>query len=69
MHYKYVNLLMLGDLKAIVNGDPNTSKLLMDNVSSNVAFVMTTYNYVGKHAIWKGPNWECLLTGLFNSKV
>jgi len=35
---------MLGDLKAIVNGDPNTSKLLVENVFSTMAFVLTTYN-------------------------
>jgi hypothetical protein len=33
-HYKYANLLVLGDLKVVVNGDPNTNELLMDNVPS-----------------------------------
>lgn len=34
MHYKYANLATLGDLKAIIDGDPNTNQLLMDSVSS-----------------------------------
>jgi len=25
MHYKYANFSTLGDLKAIINGDPNTN--------------------------------------------
>jgi hypothetical protein len=33
-HYKYANLLMLGDMKAIVDGDPNTNQLLMHSVPS-----------------------------------
>jgi hypothetical protein len=34
MHYKYANLSTLGNLKAIIDGDPNTNQLLMDSVSS-----------------------------------
>ncbi len=48
-HYKYAHLSMLGDLKAIVNGDPNTSKLLVENVLSTMAFVLTTYNLLEEH--------------------
>jgi hypothetical protein len=33
-HYKYANLPMLGNLKAIVDGDPNTNQLLMHIVPS-----------------------------------
>jgi hypothetical protein len=45
-HYKYANFSALGNLRAIVDGDPNTSKLLMDNVLSTMAFVSTTYSFV-----------------------
>lgn len=31
---------MLGDLKVIVNVNPNTSKLLVENVLSTMAFVL-----------------------------
>jgi hypothetical protein len=44
----------LGDLKVIVDGDPNTMKLLMDVVSSIMAFVSTTYSFDGEPSIWKG---------------
>ncbi len=33
MHYKYANLLTLGDLKAIIDGDLSTNQLLKDYVS------------------------------------
>jgi hypothetical protein len=42
MHYKYVLLLAMGELKVVVDGDPSTTKLLMDNVPSIMAFVLTT---------------------------
>jgi hypothetical protein len=71
MHYKYANLLTLGDLKAIIDGDPNTNQLLMNNVSSvDDGIYVTTYSYVGECEVWKGLDWEqCLFTDLFNYKV
>jgi len=30
-HYMYANFLVFGDIKAIIDGDPNTSKVLVDN--------------------------------------
>jgi hypothetical protein len=33
-HYKYANLPILGNLKVVVDGDPNTNQLLMDSVTS-----------------------------------
>jgi hypothetical protein len=53
----------------IVDGDPNTTKLLMDVVLSIMAFVSTTYNFDREHSIWKGPDWECKFIGFFNCKV
>jgi hypothetical protein len=46
-HYKYAIFLALGDLKVIVDGDPNTMKLFMDVVLSTMAFVSTTYSFDG----------------------
>jgi hypothetical protein len=42
-------------------------QLMVDIVLLTMAFVLTTYNFVGKHAIWKGLDWECLLTSLLPS--
>jgi hypothetical protein len=36
MHYKYAKFSALGDLKVIINGDPSTNKLLIDNVPSTM---------------------------------
>jgi hypothetical protein len=33
----------MGNLKVVVDGDPNTSKLPMDNIPSTMAFVLITY--------------------------
>jgi hypothetical protein len=44
-HYKFVIIPTLGDLKAVVDGDPRTTKLLMDNVPSTMAFLSTTYSF------------------------
>jgi len=68
-HYKFAILSTLGDLMAVVDGDPNTTKLLMDSMLSIVAILSTTYNIEKECAVWKGQNWECLLTSLFNYKV
>jgi hypothetical protein len=43
--------------------------LLMDIMSSIMAFVSITYNFVGECSLWTWLDWECLLTGLFNCKV
>jgi hypothetical protein len=69
LHYKYAIFLAFGDLKVIVDGDPNTTKLLMDIVLLTMAFVSITYSFDGERSIWKGPNWECMLIGFFNCKV
>jgi hypothetical protein len=69
IHYKYANFSALGNFKDIADGDPNTSKLLMDNVLLTMAFVLTTYSFVGDCLIWKGPNCECSIMSLFNCKV
>jgi hypothetical protein len=68
-HYKFAILSTLGDLMAVVDGDPNTTKLLMDSMLSTVAILSITYNIERECVVWKGPNWECLLSGLFNYKV
>jgi hypothetical protein len=44
-HYKFVIIPTLGDLRAIVDRDLDTTKLLMDNVPSTMAFLSTTYNF------------------------
>jgi hypothetical protein len=69
MHYKYAKKLALGDLKVIIDRDPNTSKLLMDNVPLIMALVSTTYSFVGDRSIWKGLSCECFIMNLFNCKV
>ncbi len=71
MHYKYANILTLGDLKAIIDGDLNTNQLLRDNDHLLImAFMLTTNSYVGESVVWKGLDWEqCLFTCLFNYKV
>jgi hypothetical protein len=58
-----------GDLKVIIDGDPNMTKLLMDIVLSTMAFVSTTYNFDGERSIWKGPDWECMFIGFLACKV
>jgi hypothetical protein len=69
LHYKFVIIPTLGDLRVVVDGDPHTTKLLMDSVPSTMAFLSTTYSFDEECVVWKGPNWECLLTSLFNCKV
>jgi hypothetical protein len=69
MHYKYAKFSALGDVKAIINGDPNTSKLIMDNVPLIMAFVSTTYSFVGDRLIWKRLDCECLIMNLLTCKV
>jgi hypothetical protein len=68
-HYKFAILPALGDRKAVVDGDPNTTKLFMDSVLSTMAFLSTNYTFDGECAVWKGPDCECLLIGLLNYKV
>jgi hypothetical protein len=68
-HYKYAIFPTLGDLKAIVDGDLSTIKLLMDIMSSTMAFVSIRYIFVGECLVWIGLDWECFLVGLFNCKV
>jgi hypothetical protein len=68
-HYKFVILLKLGDLKVVVDGDPNTTNLFMDNMLSNMAFLSTSYSFEWECAIWKGLDWECLFINLLNYKV
>jgi hypothetical protein len=68
-HYKYAKFSTLSDLKAIVDGDPITSKLLMDNVPSTMALVSTTYSFVRDRLIWKGLSCECLILNRFNCRV
>ncbi len=68
-HYKYAIFPTLGNLKPIVDGDLSTTKLLMDIMSSIMAFVSITYNFVGECLIWTRLDQECFLTGLFNCKV
>jgi hypothetical protein len=51
-HYKYDIFTTLGDLKAIVDGDLSTTKLLMDIMSSIMAFVSITYNFVKECSLW-----------------
>jgi hypothetical protein len=34
------------DIKAIVDGDMSMSKLLMDNVTSTIAFLLTMYSWL-----------------------
>ncbi len=41
LHYKFAIILVLGDLKVIVDGDLNTMKLLMDIVPLNMALLST----------------------------
>jgi hypothetical protein len=53
-HYMYAILPMLCNLKVVVNGDLSIAKILMDIMPSIMAFVSTTYNFDGEHAIWKG---------------
>ncbi len=57
LHYKFVILLTLGDLKVVVDGDPNTTKLFVNNMLSNMAFLSTTYSFEWECAIWKGLDW------------
>jgi hypothetical protein len=53
-HYKYVcTSSMLGDLKAIANGDPSIIKLLVENVPSIMAFVLITNSFLEDHMPWK----------------
>ncbi len=54
---------MLGDFKVIVDGDPNTMKLLMDAMPSIMTFVSTTYNFDEECSILKGPYWEFMFIG------
>ncbi len=68
-HYKYVALTTMNDIKATIDGDISMSKLLMANVTSIIAFLLTMYSLVGKLITWKGLDWECLFTSLFNFKV
>jgi hypothetical protein len=68
-HYIYAIFLALGDFKVIVDGDPNTMKLLMYAMLSIMAFVSTTYKFDEEHSIWKGPYWEFMFIGFFNCKV
>jgi len=56
MHYKYAFLLAMGELKVVVDGDPSTTKLLMDNVPSIMAIVLTTWRLFKKLVAWKGAN-------------
>jgi hypothetical protein len=69
LHYKFAIILVLGDLKVIVDGDLNTMKLLMDIVPLNMALLSTIDNFDGECPIWKGLDWKCLLTSLLNCKV
>jgi hypothetical protein len=59
----------IGGLEGGCGWDPNTTKLLLDRVPSTMTFLSTTYSFEGERAIWKGPNWECLLNSLLNYKV
>ncbi len=63
-HYKYANLSVFGNIKVIVIGDPNTSKLLVDHdiCVDNIQFCRRTFSM-------ERTNWECLFMGLFNCKV
>ncbi len=45
LHYKFVIIPTLGDLRVVVDGDPHTTKLLMDSVPSTMAFLSTTYSF------------------------
>jgi hypothetical protein len=45
-HYKYATLTTMKDIKAIVDGDMSMSKLLMDNVTSTIAFLLTMYSWL-----------------------
>jgi hypothetical protein len=45
------------------------SEEIRTTVKSTMAFVFTTYGFDGEHSLWKGPYWNCLLTGHFNYKV
>jgi hypothetical protein len=42
-------------------------QLMVDIIPLTMAFVLTTCSFVGKHAIWKGLDWECLFTNLLPS--
>jgi hypothetical protein len=45
------------------------SQEIPTTIKSTMAFVFTTYSFDGEHSLWRGPYWECLLTGHFNYKV
>jgi hypothetical protein len=68
-HYKYATLTTMNNIKAIVDGDISMSKLLMDNVTSTIVFLLTMYILVEEVITWKGLDWQCLVTSLFNYKV
>jgi hypothetical protein len=48
----------MDNLKVVVDGDPNTSKLPMDNAPSTMTFVLIIYSLLEKLVPWKGLNWD-----------
>jgi hypothetical protein len=67
-HYKYDKVNNMSRLLDVMDKESSTS-ILQNNVTCSIDVIYTTHRMKDVPIIWKGPNWESFLIGIFNAKA